>query len=195
MTPTGAVDAALVGKVWQWLGTVTGVGPLTVADSTRYTIEFMADGTASITADCNMVTAQFTADGSAITLTPGASTMALCPEDSQADVFTQQLSGAALYFFLDGDLYIDLIADSGTMHFGKHRQFQHHLPQRQYQHSRCHCQPARQPQGLLATDLPGSDGSIFGTLYMGIKITIGVIVDYATRRTHQHRAQTKYQHQ
>ena len=119
MTPTGAVDAALVGKVWQWLGTVTGVGPLTVADSTRYTIEFMADGTASITADCNMVTAQFTADGSAITLTPGASTLALCPEDSQADVFTQQLSGAALYFFLDGDLYIDLIADSGTMHFGE----------------------------------------------------------------------------
>ena len=119
MTPTGAVDAALVGKVWQWLGTLTGVGPIAVADSTRYTIEFLEDGTAAITADCNTVLAQYTADGSAITLTPGPSTLVACPEDSQADLFTQQLSGAALYFFLDGDLYIDLIADSGTMHFGE----------------------------------------------------------------------------
>ena len=119
MTPTGAVDAALVGKVWQWLGTLTGVGPIAVADSTRYTIEFLEDGTAAITADCNTVLAQYTADGSAITLTLGPSTLVACPEDSQADVFTQQLSGAALYFFLDGDLYIDLIADSGTMHFGE----------------------------------------------------------------------------
>jgi heat shock protein HslJ len=118
-TTTGAVDEALVGKVWQWLGTITAEEPVAVADSTRYTIEFMADGTASITADCNMVTAQFTADGSAITLTPGASTMALCPEDSQADLFTQQLSGAAIYFFQEDDLFIDLIADSGTMHFSE----------------------------------------------------------------------------
>ena len=119
VTPTGAVDAALVGTVWQWLGTITAVEPIAVADSTRYTIEFLEDGTAAITADCNTVLAQYTADGSAITLTPGPSTLVACPEDSQADLFTQQLSGAALYFFLDGDLYIDLIADSGTMHFGE----------------------------------------------------------------------------
>jgi heat shock protein HslJ len=118
-TPAGAVDDALVGKVWQWLGTITAVEPIAVADSTRYTIEFMEDGTAAITADCNTVLAQYTTDGSALTLTLGPSTLVACPEDSQADLFTQQLSGAALYFFLDGDLYIDLIADSGTMHFGE----------------------------------------------------------------------------
>lgn len=118
-TPAGTVDAALVGKVWQWLGTITAKEPIAVADSTRYTIEFMEDGTAAITADCNNVTAEFTADGSAISIIPGASTLALCPEDSQGQLFTQQLSAAAIYFFLDGDLYIDLIADSGTMHLSE----------------------------------------------------------------------------
>ena len=109
----------LTGVVWQWLGTVTGEGPLAVADSSRYTIEFLEDGTAAIKADCNRVVAQYTAEAGALTITPGPSTLAACPEDSQADVFVQQLSGAALYFFLDGDLYIDLFADSGTMRFGE----------------------------------------------------------------------------
>jgi len=116
---SGPVDAALLGKVWQWLGTITAEAPIAVADSTRYTIEFMEDGTATITADCNTVLAQYTVNGSAITLTLGPSTLVACPEDSQANVFTQQLSSAAIFFFLDDDLYIDLIADSGTMHFSE----------------------------------------------------------------------------
>ena len=117
--PAGAIDAALVGKTWQWLGTITAKEPIAVADSTRYTIEFLEDGTAAIKADCNTVIAQVTADGSAISIVPGPSTLVACPEDSQADLFTQQLSGAAITFFLDGDLFIDLVADSGTMHFGE----------------------------------------------------------------------------
>ena len=122
--PDGTIDTymdnapQITGTVWQWLGTVTGEGPLEVADSSRYTIEFLEDGTAAIKADCNQVVAQYTTEAGAITITPGPSTLAACPEDSQGDVFVQQLSGAALYFFLDGDLYIDLIADSGTMRFG-----------------------------------------------------------------------------
>lgn len=123
--PDGTIDTymdnapTLTGTVWQWLGTVTGEGPIEVADSSRYTIEFLDDGTAAIKADCNRVVAQYTVEESALTITPGPSTLAACPEDSQADVFVQQLSGAALYFFLDGDLYIDLFADSGTMRFGE----------------------------------------------------------------------------
>ena len=123
--PDGTIDTymdnapTLTGTVWQWLGTMTGEGPLEVADSSRYTIEFLDDGTAAIKADCNRVVAQYTAEAGAMTLTPGPMTLAACPDDSQGDVFVQQLSGAALYFFLDGDLYIDLFADSGTMRFGE----------------------------------------------------------------------------
>lgn len=114
-------DAApsLVGTTWQWLGTTTAKEPITVADSSRYTVEFLADGSAVIKADCNNVIAQYTAVDGAMTITPGPSTLVACPEDSQADVFTQQISAAAIYFFMDGDLYIDLFADGGTMRFGE----------------------------------------------------------------------------
>ncbi len=116
-TTSTAVDTALVGKKWQWLGTTTPVEEITVADASRYTIEFLEDGSAAITADCNTVLAQVTADGTNMTITPGPSTLVACPEDSQADLFTQQLSAAAIYFFQEGDLFIDLFASSGTMHF------------------------------------------------------------------------------
>ncbi len=121
----GTVDTfSLLGKVetplltgveWQWLGTTTPEEPVTVADSSRYLITFNDDGTANITADCNTVLAQFTTEEQALTITPGPTTLAACPEDSQGDVFVQQLSNAAIYFFQDGDLYIDLAADAGTM--------------------------------------------------------------------------------
>ena len=122
--PDGTIDTymdnapQLTGTTWQWLGTMTGEGPITVADSSRYTIEFLEDGTAAIKADCNRVVAQYTVESNALTITPGPMTLAACPEDSQGDLFVQQLAGSALYFFQDGDLYIDLFADSGTMRFG-----------------------------------------------------------------------------
>ncbi len=108
---------SLTGQKWQWLGTVTGEGPIYVADSTRYLVEFMDDGTATITADCNTVLADFTAEDGALTITPGPTTLVACEGDSQGDLLVQQLSAAALYFFQDGDLYIDQFADSGTMRF------------------------------------------------------------------------------
>ena len=83
----------------------------------RYTITFAADGTASIKADCNMVTAQYTVAGQALTIIPGASTMALCPEDSQDQVFVQQLTAAATHFFQGGELFISQLAGGGTMRF------------------------------------------------------------------------------
>lgn len=111
----GEETPSLAGAQWQWLGTTTPEEPVIVADASRYLITFNEDGTASITADCNQVTAEFTAEDGALNITPGATTTAACPEDSQGELFVQQLSNAALYFFQDGDLYIDLTADAGTM--------------------------------------------------------------------------------
>ncbi|MCB0147293.1 MAG: hypothetical protein KDE01_06525, partial [Caldilineaceae bacterium] len=53
----------------------------------------------------------------ALTITVGPTTMELCPGESRADQFTGLLGGAARYFFEDGLLYIDLMADGGTMAF------------------------------------------------------------------------------
>jgi len=110
---------ALTGATWQWVQTVTPETTVVAADPTRYTITFNDDGTAAIQADCNSVTATYTAseaDGT-LTITPGASTAMACPEDSQATDFLNGLSAAAIYFFQDGDLYIDMLASSGTMQF------------------------------------------------------------------------------
>ena len=112
-----AGQPSLTGTTWQWQGTTTPVEPITAADPTRYTITFNEDGTASIKADCNQVTATYTVTDTALSIVPGASTLAMCPPDSQATEFVNGLSSAALFFFQDGELYIDQFASSGTMRF------------------------------------------------------------------------------
>jgi len=41
--------------------------------------------------------------------------MAACEEGSLEDQFTRDLTAGAIWFLKDGDLYIDLKYDSGTM--------------------------------------------------------------------------------
>jgi len=108
---------ALTGTTWQWIETATPVETVAVADPTRYTLTFNEDGTAAIKADCNQVTATYMADSGTLSVVPGASTLALCPEDSQGTAFVTALSSAATYFFQDGFLYIDQFASAGTMKF------------------------------------------------------------------------------
>jgi len=111
------LEPTLTGATWQWVSINTGVGQTDVNDPTRYTITFNADGTAAIKADCNNVVASYTTDGSALTIVPGPTTLAACPEDSLGDRFVTNLSGVAIYFFQDGDLFMDMKFDSGTLRF------------------------------------------------------------------------------
>lgn len=108
----------LTGVTWQWVATTTPVETITAADPSRYTILFNEDGTADVRFDCNTGTASYTTgEGNTITITPGATTLMACPADSQAAQFSAGLEAAALYFFQDGDLYIDMFASGGTMQF------------------------------------------------------------------------------
>lgn len=110
----------LVGTVWEWTRFTTPVDTTEIADPTRYTIQFEDDGSAFIKADCNNVVATYTTDDTgAITIVPGPSTLAMCPEDSQDTLFVASLAAAARYFSYETDpnLFIDLTADSGTMTF------------------------------------------------------------------------------
>ena len=112
-----AVTPSLTGVTWQWTSLTTPVEQTTVNDPTRYTIVFNADGNASIKADCNTVSASYTADGSAMSITLGPSTLVACADDSLDQQFLNGLSSAATYFFENGDLFIDMAADGGTMRF------------------------------------------------------------------------------
>ena len=108
----------LTGTVRLWEQTLMGNGDEFVPDNpANYTAQFMPDGTVAIQADCNQVGGAYTLDANAIAIELGPSTMAACPEGSLGDQFVANLSAASGYFFSDGNLFIDLKFDSGTMRF------------------------------------------------------------------------------
>lgn len=48
---------------------------------------------------------------------PIALTRAMCPEGSLSDRFAKEVGRATSYFLKDGDLYLELPIDSGTLRF------------------------------------------------------------------------------
>jgi len=113
-----ASSPQLAGPIWQWQQTQMNNGDLFTPDNpANYTVQFMADGAAAIQADCNTVRATYTITDNRVSLAMGASTLMACPEGSLGDQFVTNLSSANLFFFQDGNLFIDLMFDSGTMRF------------------------------------------------------------------------------
>lgn len=110
--------AMLTGSTWQWIRFTDPLQQFEVDNPENYTATFQPDGTLQIQADCNTALASYTAaeDGS-LSVQPGPTTLALCPGDSRGEEFVQKLGFGAIYFFQDGNLFIDLMADGGTMEF------------------------------------------------------------------------------
>jgi heat shock protein HslJ len=112
----------ITGTIWQWEKTFYNddrkTGP---ADPENYTVQFREDGTLSVKADCNQKggTYTFLPEKKRLSIEITHSSIAACPEGSLEDEFVRGLSGSALYFIKDGDLYIDLKYDSGTMRFSR----------------------------------------------------------------------------
>jgi heat shock protein HslJ len=105
----------LTGKTWQWTSS-TLEGAATVPDPSKYTIEFLTDGNFGSQVDCNRVSGQFTTtDAGGITITPGPSTLAACPDGSLADVYLTGLAGTTSYA-LNGSQLV-LTNSAGTMTF------------------------------------------------------------------------------
>ena len=83
----------------------------------RYAIEFANDGTAAITADCNQVSATYTTTpGGGLEIVRGASTMAMCPDDSLAQPFVGALSLVSSYN-VHGNTLTMYLGDDGHMDF------------------------------------------------------------------------------
>ena len=109
----------ITGTVWQWVQTIYNDDRKVVPEEPNYTVQFLKDGTLSVKADCNMKggTYSVSAEEKRLSIELTHSTMASCPEGSLEDEFVRGLSGAAIYFFRDGELYLDLKYDAGTMKF------------------------------------------------------------------------------
>jgi heat shock protein HslJ len=107
----------LTGTTWTWVAFTDPMQQFNVENPSNYTLTFQEDGTVNIVADCNNAMGSYNLDGSSLTIEVGPMTMAACPPDSRSDDFVKYLGFAAIYFFQDGDLFIDLFADGGTMRF------------------------------------------------------------------------------
>jgi len=121
VSPAGKVtnkETPITGTVWHWVHTLYNDDRKTVpADPQNYTVQFLEDGTLNVKADCNRKGGTWSASPGEkrLSIEITHSTMAACPEGSLEDEFVRGLSGAAIYFMNEGDLYIDMKYDSGTM--------------------------------------------------------------------------------
>lgn len=111
--PSNVLDAT-----WQWVSFTSPVEQITVDSPERYTIRFGRDGRVSVRADCNRGSTSYavTADRR-ITLGPIVLTRMMCPPGSQDARFVNEFGRATSYFLKDGDLYLELPVDSGTLRF------------------------------------------------------------------------------
>ena len=110
----------ITGVVWKWQQTRYNNDTQNVpSDPSQYTIEFKSDGKLNIRADCNRAGGTYSMEGKRITIEQTHSTMAMCPPGSLDQDFNKDLGAAAIYFFKDGFLYLDLKYDSGTMKFAR----------------------------------------------------------------------------
>jgi heat shock protein HslJ len=113
-------DVAITGAVWKWQQSLYNNDQQAIpADSSNYTIEFMPDGKLHVRADCNRVGGTYASEGNRLTIELTHSTRAMCPPDSLDAAFKKDLGAAAIYFFKDGFLYLDLKYDTGTMKFSR----------------------------------------------------------------------------
>jgi heat shock protein HslJ len=119
-TPVVVPATGLVGPVWQWVQTLYNNDTQAMPSRPEsYTVQFGADGTVDVRADCNRKGGRYSGQDRQIAIEITHSTMAACPDDSLEGPFVRDLTAGAVWFLKDGDLYIDLKYDTGTMRLKK----------------------------------------------------------------------------
>jgi heat shock protein HslJ len=118
--PVGTLSLrpSLTAVVWEWREFRGGDDSVVAPDDpSRYTVEFLEDGTLAVGADCNRATGTYTVDGPSLELNAAAMTRAMCPPESLSDRFVRDLGDVRSHVFRDGNLYLALMADAGIMEF------------------------------------------------------------------------------
>jgi heat shock protein HslJ len=118
-TVADAGSAADVTEVtWEWVRLTTPVEQMDIDAPERYTVKFGKDGRVTLKADCNRGTGGYSmSDDRRLTFKPIALTRAMCPPGSLSDRFAKDVGRATSYFVKDGDLFLELPVDSGTLRF------------------------------------------------------------------------------
>ena len=113
----GKTDPALFGE-WHWVGAETPVGIREPLPDQDYRVSFGADGGLEMTLELNRLRTSYSADGRRLAVAfPRATTLAAWLPDSPAPKFLLLIENAAGYFFRNGALFVDTLADGGTLRF------------------------------------------------------------------------------
>lgn len=108
---------SVLNKTWQWMSTITPLEKITVPTPERYTIRLSDDGRLQAQFDCNRGGGDYKISEGKLSFGPLLSTRMACPEDSLDASFMRDLQRAESFFVEDGNLYLELPYDSGTMKF------------------------------------------------------------------------------
>ena len=115
---TRTTDPQMVfNKTWQWESTITPVEKTVVPNPERYTILLTDDGKAKVRFDCNRGGGDYKISKGKLSFGPLLSTRMACPPDSLDGHFMRDLQRVASFFIENGNLYLELPFDSGTMKF------------------------------------------------------------------------------
>ncbi len=108
---------SVVGKTWQWEGSITPVEKMTVPNPERYTILLTKDGKLQARFDCNRGGGDYKISAGMLSFGPMFSTRMACPPDSLDGFFMSNLAKVNSFFVQDGKLFLKLEEDSDTMCF------------------------------------------------------------------------------
>ena len=107
----------VLNKTWQWESTITPIEKITVPNPERYTILLTPDGKAKVRLDCNRGGGDYKISIGKLSFGPLLSTRMACPPDTLDGSFMRDLQRVTSFFIENGNLYLELPLDSGTMKF------------------------------------------------------------------------------
>lgn len=111
-------NPTLTSKKWTWVNTKMNDGAVTTPSKDgAFTVTFQDDGRVVATTDCNNGNGSYeVGENNSLTMGPMATTMMFC-EGSSQDAYFQQLNNIGSYKIQDGELWLMIKFDSGTMIF------------------------------------------------------------------------------
>lgn len=117
--PAPVTEDDLVGPLWQWTALVetAPAGQSVVPNPGSYTVQFFANSSVSIQADCNLAQGRYILRRSTLFIELGPATLAFCGEESLDQQFLGLLTQVDSGIMVDGGLRLLLADGAGHMDF------------------------------------------------------------------------------
>jgi heat shock protein HslJ len=117
-TPEAESSASTPPVVWQLLAIETAGSPTVYSDDpSRYTVQFLEDGSLVVKADCNNGSGTYTVEGYALTIPPFATTLVACEPPTLDAQFVAGLNDVVAFAYARDTLVLTLRDGKGALVF------------------------------------------------------------------------------